>query len=105
MPAKRTTSRTRSKKSESFEETPRLLSSEEKRQLILAHAKQRAPKDPVQQMTMWAGVAVAVLAIAGGWMFTVGHKIQSDFHTGNDQMRQLVEQMDEFTEETKTNPC
>lgn len=56
--------------------TPRLLSSDEKRQLILAHAASRRPMDPVQRMSLWAGVIICTLFIIGGWMYTVGAGIK-----------------------------
>ena len=45
----------------------RLVNGEEKRELILAHAAMRVQKDPVQMLSMWAGVTVAFLFIIGGW--------------------------------------
>jgi hypothetical protein len=45
----------------------RLVHEEEKRELILAHAAMRQQRDPVQMMSLWAGVAVASLVVVGGW--------------------------------------
>ncbi len=49
-----------------------MLSPEEKRQIILAHAEMNQPHDPVQVLSMWAGVAVCVMAVAVGWWWSVG---------------------------------
>lgn len=93
--------RTRSQKTASFKETSRILSPEEKHRLILAHASMRTPKDPVQRITMWAGLSVAVLAIVGGWWVTVGSQVRqnirlSDTDTG--AIRSMTERLNAFTE-------
>ncbi|MDF1496731.1 MAG: hypothetical protein P1P90_01585 [Patescibacteria group bacterium] len=56
-------------------ERPRIMSSEEKRQLILAHAAMRQPVDTVQRFSLWTGVIVCVLAIAIGWVYTMRQTI------------------------------
>ncbi len=48
---------------------------DEKRQLILAHAAMRDAHDPIQAMTVWAGVAVAAFVVALGWWWTVGSTV------------------------------
>jgi hypothetical protein len=52
-----------------------VISQDEKRRLILAHAAMRPTRDPVQLMSMWAGVLVAVLAVVSGWWWSVGSGI------------------------------
>lgn len=47
------------------------MSGEEKRSLILAHAAERVPVDHAQKITLWAGIAVCVLAIGTGWLYSV----------------------------------
>ncbi len=49
----------------------RLTSDHEKRELILAHSAMRSAKDPVQLMSVWAGVAASavVVVIAWAWVF------------------------------------
>lgn len=90
MPPKRTTdaprtprrssgkvaSRSRARKSASASPAPmalrgRLTSDHEKRELILAHSAMRRAKDPVQLMSVWAGVAASavVVVIAWAWVF------------------------------------
>ncbi len=56
-------------------ERPRFMSSEEKRQLILAHAAERQPVDAVQRFSLWTGVAVCILAITVGWVYTMRQSI------------------------------
>lgn len=51
------------------------LSREEKRQIILAHANMRQPHDPVQMMSMWAGVLTCLVVVAVGWWWTVRPEI------------------------------
>jgi hypothetical protein len=58
-------------------ERPRIMSSEEKRQLILAHAAVRQPVDTVQRFSLWTGVLVCVLAISIGWLYTIRQSIAS----------------------------
>lgn len=55
---------------------PRILSSEEKRELILAHAAARHPVDPIQRLSVWAGVAVCVVFVVAAWFSTVGSGIR-----------------------------
>jgi len=52
-----------------------IYSADEKRQLILAHAAMREPQDPLQAMSAWAGVAIAVLVIGVGWWWASGSVI------------------------------
>ena len=42
-------------------------SPEEKRHLILAHAAQRTARDPMQILSMWAGVLALFIVIVGAW--------------------------------------
>jgi hypothetical protein len=55
---------------------PRILSSAEKRELILAHAAARRPADPIQRVSLWAGVFVCLTFIVCAWVYTVGSGIQ-----------------------------
>jgi len=64
---------------------PRILSSEEKRELILAHAAARHPIDPVQRVSVWAGVAVCVLFVVAAWFSTVGSGIRKSLAGPPDQ--------------------
>lgn len=68
--------RARSSRSESISVAPRILSSEEKRELILAHAAARRPLDPIQRFSLWSGVAICLLFVVGAWIYTVGSGIK-----------------------------
>lgn len=59
----------------------RLLSGEEKRQLILAHAAAREPGDPVQVLSMWAGVIATAIVIAIGWWWAVKPQLATKVET------------------------
>lgn len=102
MPSKKKQSKKKS--DEAFEDTPRILSSEEKRELIRAHVSTRQPRDAVQRATFWVGMAVAVIAIVGGWFYTVGHSVQSNITGTNDKLRELSSDLDTFMEAAETNP-
>ncbi|MBU2566451.1 hypothetical protein KKG46_02730 [Patescibacteria group bacterium] len=52
-----------------------LLSPEEKRQLIMAHAEMRQPVDSMQRFSLWAGVFICVMAIGVGWLYTMRQTI------------------------------
>lgn len=64
--------------------TPRILSADEKRQLILAHAATRHPHDPIQRASMWAGVFISVAFLIGLWTYTVGSGIKQTLATPTD---------------------
>jgi hypothetical protein len=68
---------------------PRIMSAEEKRQLILAHAAERQPVDTVQRFSLWTGVVVCVLAITIGWVYTMRQSIAGAIITGNTQEEQI----------------
>lgn len=44
-----------------------MMSGEEKRELILAHAAMRRTRDPVQLASLWIGVAATFLVVIGCW--------------------------------------
>lgn len=50
-------------------EEPRqpIIHPDEKRELILAHAAMRRPHDPVQLMSLWAGVAATFIVVVTAW--------------------------------------
>jgi hypothetical protein len=54
---------------------PRIMSAAEKHQLILAHAANRQPIDPVQKFSLWTGVAICILVIGVGWVYTMRQSI------------------------------
>lgn len=47
-----------------------IVSPDEKRELILAHAAMRRPHDPVQLLSLWAGVAATFIVIVGAWWWS-----------------------------------
>ncbi len=62
------------------------VSQDDKRLLIQAHSAMRAAKqshDPIQVMSMWAGVIVVTLAIAVGWWWSVSPIIAGNFSIHN----------------------
>jgi hypothetical protein len=83
------------------DETPRILSSEEKRELILAHARSQTGKDPMQRMTVWGGVLVLVAGIAVGWWWTVGSDIKLSIKDGSPELRNATDRLNEFTKTVK----
>jgi len=84
--------------SEDFTDTPRMLSEEEKRQLILAHAtSSRTAKDPIQRATVWMGFAAILLAIGWGWWNTVGIRIGSAIKGQPSSYQDMTKNMDAFT--------
>lgn len=98
-PKRRTTRR------KSAAATPRMLSEAEKHELIRLHAAQRAPQDPLQRMSLWAGVSLCVAVLLVGWWFTVGTGIQQVVTSDRSQeLRDLTEDLNRFTEEVETNP-
>jgi len=82
-----------------------MISEAEKHELIRLHAAQRAPQDPLQRMSLWAGVSLCVALLLVGWWFTVGVGVKQA--VSNDQtesLRALTEELNAFTEEVESNP-
>lgn len=85
--------------------TPRFLSADEKRQLILAHAAMRHPRDPVQMMSVWAGVAVTVLVlVVGYWYATKPSFVEASQKPFDEQLAPALEDVSAFTQKMKTLP-
>lgn len=61
------------------EPRPMILSDEEKRQLIMAHAASRKPTDRIQQFSLIAGVFICALAIGLGWLYSVRQSMANIF--------------------------
>ncbi|MFZ6015697.1 MAG: hypothetical protein ACOYUZ_05080 [Patescibacteria group bacterium] len=72
----------------------RVLSAEEKRQLILAHAAMRQPVDSTQRFSLWMGVAICLAVIAVGW-FYMTHKSIVTAYQNNSPAKSLDEQINE----------
>jgi hypothetical protein len=79
-----------------FTETPRLITPEEKHELIMAHAASRASHDPLQRITLWSGVMVALVAVLVGWWYTVGLRVRQTLEGGNGDLRGLTSELDRF---------
>jgi hypothetical protein len=95
---KHITKRTPQTESEGFQDTPRVIGEEEKRQLILAHAAAaRGVKDPVQRVTAWMGFFAVIAALIWGWWNTVGAGIQARVTEGTSAYQQMTEDMNTFT--------
>ncbi len=83
--------------------TSRLISADEKRQLILAHSESRQPLDRQAHISMWIGLTVSIVFIAVGWMYTMGGTIRKSFAGASDPAvqtaieggKQLGEQLNE----------
>lgn len=111
MPRKPASSTTRTRRTSTrrvqaaYTETPRIISDAEKHQLIRIHAASRAPQDPLQRTSLWAGVSLCVAVLLVGWWMTVGTGIQQTVTSGEvEELRALTEELDRFTEEVETNP-
>lgn len=63
------------------------LSSDEKRRIILAHAAMRETHDPVQIVSMWAGVTATALMVLFGWWWAVKPEIAKTY---NNELRPAV---------------
>jgi hypothetical protein len=87
---RRTTTKRTPRRASDIHVAPRILSSEEKRELILAHAEARHPADPVQRMSMWAGVAVCIVFVVLAWFSTVGSGIRASLAGPTDPAVQTV---------------
>jgi hypothetical protein len=81
-----------------------MMSPAEKRGLILAHAAARAPQDPLQRMSLWAGVTLCVLMLIVGWWSTVGWTVRDTLSEPSSEVRALTEELDRFTEQVQSNP-
>lgn len=79
----------------------RLLSSEEKHQLILAHVAAHRSIDPIQRLSLWAGVTVCMLFVLGAWMYTVGSGIKKSIAGPIDpNLKAIVTETQQFAEDT-----
>jgi hypothetical protein len=79
------------------EDVPFLSSHEEKRRLILAHSAARKPLDPIQRMSLWAGVAICLVFVAGAWAYTVGSGIRRSLASSTDpNLQDVLDSGDEF---------
>lgn len=78
------------------EPRPMIMSDEEKRQLIMAHAANRKPTDRVQQFSLVAGVFICALAIGLGWLYSVRQSMANIFPaSGQAQQTSLKNQYED----------
>ena len=79
QPLKKSGSTRRATAKASVSTRPRILSDEEKHQLILAHASSRRSVDHIQQLSLWAGVIICAAAIGVGWLYSLRQSVASAF--------------------------
>ncbi len=96
--------RTTTRRKMTYTDTPRLISEAEKHELIRIHAASRAPQDPLQRTSLWAGVTLCVAVLLVGWWMTVGSGIKHTVSDRSNDLQALTEELDRFQEEVKTNP-
>ncbi|MBU0540392.1 hypothetical protein KKD88_02545 [Patescibacteria group bacterium] len=65
----------RAKSAASAKNKPKILSLDEKRELILAHTRARRPLDATQKVSMWAGVIVCSVFVALFWLYATNDGI------------------------------
>ena len=95
----------RAKQAPGFLETPRLLNDEEKRELIRAHMAARQPQqDPLQRLSLWAGVGLTVFVLAGGWWFTVGQRVQDSMDGSAEEIQRMTEELNRFSDIIEADP-
>ncbi|MFZ2803793.1 MAG: hypothetical protein WA001_01075 [Patescibacteria group bacterium] len=83
-----------------------LLSPDEKRGMIMAHASMRGSRDPVQMATLWAGVAAAFIVIVGAWAWAfgpsllqaAGHPLNSGLVETEQGAEQIKQQVDAYAQ-------
>ena len=91
---------------EKAEPVPRLMSAQEKRGLILAHAEMRRTRDPVQMMSVWAGVGVTAFLVLLGWWWAVTptYVQASKQPLGGDTLQGVGSDLQKFQEQVKNIP-
>ena len=92
-----------SKTQQGFSDTPRIMSDEEKHELIRMHVAARAPQDPLQRISLWAGVTLSLFAIGFGWWMTTGQVIRRTATDGSADLREAAAELDRFTQMVETN--
>lgn len=78
--------------------TERIVSREEKRELILAHAMARAAKGVGGVWTYYIGIAASFLIVGTGWWFTVGTDLRQKLLIPSSEPG-MVEQIQEQAQE------
>ncbi|MCC7357790.1 hypothetical protein IT408_04815 [Candidatus Uhrbacteria bacterium] len=87
------------------EATSRFISAEEKRRLILAHAEMRRPHDPVQMLSVWAGVAVTMMVLTFGyWYATKPSFVEAQMKPFDEQLNPAMETVQVFSQKMKELP-
>lgn len=86
--------------------TPRFLSSEEKRQLILAHAAMRRPHDPIQMLSVWAGVVATVaVLVVGYWYATKPSFVEASNQPFDSELAPALENIKVFSDKVREIPA
>ena len=76
----------------SVAESQRLMSSEEKRELILAHVAARSNSKAEWSLGSYLGIGTCCAAVAIGWWLTLGHRITPTEPLRDDAVIQTLEQ-------------
>lgn len=87
-----------------FADTPRILSEQEKHELIRVHVAARATHDPLQRASLWAGVTLSIAALLVGWWLTVGQNIKQSFADGSADLKKLTQELNTFSERVESDP-
>jgi hypothetical protein len=83
-----------------------IMSSEEKRQLILAHAAMRAPRrDPLQMLSVWAGVMVTLVVVFVGWWWAATPSYVDALKDPDPSFQPMYDELKILTERMKTLPA
>lgn len=69
---------------------PRLISSDEKRELILAHASSRQARPSNYSIGYYLAVAVSALFVVSGWWLTLGPSLARSVPKGPDSLAESV---------------
>lgn len=69
----------------------------------MAHATSRATQDPLQKLTLWSGVVVALIAVVVGWWYTVGVSVRETLQSGSGDVRELTSELKEFHKQAEGN--
>ncbi|MBI4139086.1 hypothetical protein HY479_02950 [Candidatus Uhrbacteria bacterium] len=75
-----------------FTPTSRLISPDEKRQLILAHAEARQPLDRQARVSMWIGITVSIMFVVGVWAYGLGTEIRRSWASAPDPAIEALKQ-------------
>lgn len=72
----------------------RLTTDQEKRELILAHSAMRRAKDPVQVMSVWAGVGASAIVVLIAWAWVFVPTVKSALRTPDEGTQSFFQDVD-----------